>query len=179
MNLKLCSPWINLYNEIKAMFEDDSDICVFYEDNSPEFTIKLFVADDFKAAALDKLLVHHHEFGTVMAHVDVIPANCEKADISAWKEAEMFVTAFKDNPVLSYVYRLHNILQFDALYVVFKNAVVQYHNDDISDINGIRSCLYQDIAKDVFTEIPGVFYCTDFPNSESSLSGKGCCIYWP
>lgn len=46
-------------------------------------------------------------------------------------------------------------------YIVFKNKVVQFWNDDLSDIYGNRSTLYQDIAKEIFGESSGIFFCTD------------------
>ena len=46
-------------------------------------------------------------------------------------------------------------------YVVFVNEVVQYFNDDLGDVYGQCSTLYQEIAKDVFGETEGVFFCTD------------------
>lgn len=48
-------------------------------------------------------------------------------------------------------------------YVVFKNCVVQFFNDNLNDIYGNISTLYQDIAREIFAdaEWEGVFYCTD------------------
>ena len=46
-------------------------------------------------------------------------------------------------------------------YAVFQSKVVQFFNDDMSDINGNCTTLYQEIAKDVFSgRAEGVFFCT-------------------
>ena len=37
-------------------------------------------------------------------------------------------------------------------YVVFEKEVVQYWNDNLGDINGLRSTLYQDLAKEIFAD---------------------------
>jgi len=46
-------------------------------------------------------------------------------------------------------------------YVVFKPEIIQYYTDSLADARGICSTLNQEIAKDIFGEIPGVFFCTD------------------
>ena len=49
-------------------------------------------------------------------------------------------------------------------YVVFKKEVVQYFNDSLGDIHGVCSTLMQDIAKDIFEDTEGVYFCTDTEN---------------
>mgnify|MGYP006958177364 CR=1 FL=1 len=44
---------------------------------------------------------------------------------------------------------------------MFENKVVQFYNDQMDDINGNKSTLFQDIAGDVFGYDHGVFYCTE------------------
>ena len=48
-------------------------------------------------------------------------------------------------------------------YVVFKNCVVQFFNDNLNDCHGIVSTLYQDIASEVFGDagVTNVYYNTD------------------
>ena len=53
-SVKLSSPWINFYREIQALFKDDHDIKIDYNDE--EKVIKLFVEGDEKADALMRLL---------------------------------------------------------------------------------------------------------------------------
>ena len=49
------------------------------------------------------------------------------------------------------------------VYVVFKNCVVQFFNDNLNDAHGLISTLYQDIAADILDGpgTIGVYYCTD------------------
>ena len=49
----------------------------------------------------------------------------------------------------------------DFNFVVFVPEVVQFYNDDLGDINGLCSTLYQDLAKDLFGEEAGIYFCTD------------------
>ena len=48
-------------------------------------------------------------------------------------------------------------------YVVFKNCVVQFFNDNLNDCHGLISTLYQDIAAEIFEDanLNGVYYNTD------------------
>ena len=52
-------------------------------------------------------------------------------------------------------------MAFQANYVVFENKVVQFFNDDLSDIHGNKSTLYQEIAKDIFGDCDNIYFCTD------------------
>ena len=65
--------------------------------------------------------------------------------------------------MFSYVEEVTGIFSNPITYVVFVNEVVQYYNDNLSDIHGLRSTLYQEIAKDIFETRLGVYYCTDLP----------------
>ena len=70
----------------------------------------------------------------------------------------VFADAFAGNPAV-YSIETRRLLAGEATYVVFKPEVVQFFNDDFSDIDGKKSTLYQDIAKDVFKD-GCVFFCT-------------------
>ena len=62
---------------------------------------------------------------------------------------------------MSYVEQIDTIIMGKITYVVFVNEVVQYFNDNLYDINGVCSTLYQEIAKEVFKESNSVHFCTD------------------
>ena len=46
-------------------------------------------------------------------------------------------------------------------FIVFEKVVVQWFSDSIGDWYGLTSTLYQDLAKDIFGNIDGVYFCTD------------------
>ena len=154
-NLKLSSPWVNFYREIQALFKDDPKIKIDYSEDDK--VIKLFVEGEEKAEALMKLLPTERTFGNVTLRIQVVPAND-----AAVPRVELFQKAFEGNPVFSYAKVVEPApFVFGASYVVFKNKVVQYFNDDLSDVNGLRSTLYQDIAEDVFGVYDGVYFSTE------------------
>ena len=73
----------------------------------------------------------------------------------------MFEAALEGNTALSFIRTISGIMSNPITYVVFKKAVVQYYTDDLGDYFGIHSTLFQDVAKDVFGDPDGVFFCTD------------------
>ena len=163
MKTNLSAPWVTMYHEIVALFGKDPDIKIVYDEE--EVAIKLYVEKQDKAAALKELLPDEYEFGNVILRVDIIPAN------TASTRTDLFHIAFENNPVFASIAAAPDIFSNPINYVVFKNEVVQYFNDDISDVNGNCSTLYQEIAKNVFGEEEGVYFCTDLPESASATNG--------
>lgn len=160
--MKLSTPWVTLYRKFEAMFGDDPDIKLEYvagDGNDP--IIKMFVDGQDKADAIQKLLPEFYDFGNVKMKVEVIPAN-KKESMEA-----VFRTAFEGNPAFSYAVTAEGIFTNPITYVVFKNKVVQFWNDDLSDVNGNETTLYEQIAPAVFDPIAdaGVCYCTDMPEN--------------
>lgn len=160
--IAMSPPWIAYYHEIEAFFKEDPDVHVLFDEDACE--IKLFVDDAAKGAALDQLLVHEKSFGEITLLVTVIPANGVKTI-----REDLYGAALKDNPALSYIRTVGGIFSNPLTYVVFANKVVQYWTDNLGDINGLRSTLYQEIAKDIFDEKETVFFCTDLPRALQSV----------
>ena len=153
--LGLASPWITFYREIETLFKEDPGVRVIYDQD--ENAVRLYVEDSVKADALTQLLPTERTFGNVTVSVEVIPAN----KILASCKTNLFRAAFKDNPALSFIQTINGIFTNEITYVVFVNKVVQYHNDSLADVYGQCSTLYQELAKDIFGESEGIFFCTD------------------
>lgn len=151
---KLASPWISFYREIEAMFKEDEQVHPVYDEENN--VVKLYVENQEKAEALEKILPDHRTFGNVTVTVTVIPANKLAEVRDTW-----FRKAFEGNPAVSYITTITDVFNNPITYVVFKNKVVQYYNDDLGDVHGNRSTLYQDIAKEIFEDHEGIFFCTD------------------
>lgn len=159
-NLKLSTPWVTLYREYEAMFGGDPDIELEYvaaDGNDP--VIKMRVTGQDKADALTKLLPESYDFGGVIVQVEIIPANrVETAD-------SLYRAAFEGNPAFSYAVTAEGIFSNPITYVVFKNKVVQFWNDDLGDINGNETTLYENVAVDIFMGKVAACYCTDTPDN--------------
>lgn len=155
LNLKLSAPWVEFYHEMEALFGADPDIKIELDED--ENVINLRVDGEDKAEALEALLPKVKTFGNVDVWINVIPAN-----EAHYPRMALYQKAMEGNPVLSYAKAVEpSPTTFGANYVVFKKEVVQYFNDDLSDINGMQSTLYEDIARDVFGPDAGVCFCTD------------------
>lgn len=156
--LKLSPPWSIFYDEISAMFKPDPEVKVVMDEKN--YTIYVFVSNPKKSAAIAKILEQEKKFGRITLKVLVPPPNDDEYKFA--NGVELYQAAFEKNPRLSYVQPKTSI--FDtSFYVVFRNEVIQYFNDDISDINSQCSTLAEYIARDIFvgTELPN--FNTDYP----------------
>lgn len=165
-NMKLSPPWITFVHEVEALFADDLGVKVKY--NNEDYSLKLYVDDTDKAVALAKLIPEKKEFGNVTLTVSIIPPNSEE-----WSVDELFYKAFSGNSALSMATSYDSPFG-KVSYAVFQKKVVQFFNDQINDINGNKSMLFEDIAKDVFGDNHGIFYCTEASGNLTKPLGE-----WP
>lgn len=180
IRMKLSPPWCTYISELTALFGEDPEIKINYDNFGR--VIKLFVSNQEKADALCSLLPTCKYYGNVDLMIDVIPPSGEKQYISSYKDIKsIYEAAFKGNPVFSFVHEVQGIFSNSIIYVVFKNKVVQFFNDNLNDVYGNVSTLYQEIAKDVFehdirdeNEPENVFYCTDVDGKLKKPFGE-----WP
>lgn len=155
---KLAPPWVTFVNEINALFGEDPDIGITYDND--EHTVKIYVEDNEKAAALDKLLPKEKVFGNVTLEICVIPANISYNN--KFKDTDdLFNTAFNKNPAFSFAVSIDCLYSNKITYVVFAKKVVQFFNDNLNDPYGNKNTLYQEIADEILNDIPGVYYSTD------------------
>lgn len=154
--LGLVSPWVDYYRKLEALFAEDPGVKVLLNNKHPE--IKLLVEDSAKADALTQLLAPEITYGNVTVKVTVVPANPK---LGASERIDKIAKAFEGNAAVAGIYSIDRVFTNAVNYVVFKPKVVQYFNDDLSDAHGIRSTLYQELAKEIFGEDCGVFFCTD------------------
>jgi len=151
--VKMSPPWITFLNEMKALFADDPEVKVVYDDNN--ITIKLYVDDLDKADALEKIMPAEKNFGNVLVKINVYPANHEEDTA-----ADLFARAFDGNPVVKYTHHAETIMG-NFNYVVCRRDIIQFFNDQLNDINGNKSMLIQDVMNDVFGDKASAFFCTD------------------
>ena len=154
-NLELSSPWVDHFKKLKTLFKYDDEVHVKLDsEEGSHVIIKLLVDNARKADALSKIIEPEKTFGNITAFIEVVPANDSETI------EELFTEAFRDNEVFSYAQTVDTVFGI-ANYVVFDDVVAQYFNDNVFDIHGNTSTLYQEIAKDVFREDLCVSYCTD------------------
>ena len=161
VRLKLSPPWITYINKLEALFDGDPQIA--FNVDMDNMAVTLATNNGDKAAALLKLLPTEKQFGNVTLKIAV---DCDHISNLAFPTPKnLFDVAFQNNP--AYAYSVSPTDEgywfFSVTYVVFKNTVVQFFNDNLNDCHGLISTLYQDIAAEVFAdaELPGVYYNTD------------------
>lgn len=155
--LKMVSPWILYCKELEQLFRYDPDISVAYEEGYTNIQIvRLYVESDEKAEALMQLLPDKKEFGNITLLIRIVPAN-QQYDT----ELDLFRKIFKGNLSVSRIVENSGKMAYNPSYILFQPKIVQYYSDDLSDANGLRTILYQEIAKDIFEDHDGIFFCTE------------------
>lgn len=177
VRLKISPPWITYINKLQAVFDEDPQIAFNVDYAATHPSVTLATNNPEKAAALKWLLPEKKTFGNVTLDINV---DCEKVINKAFGTAkELFETAFYKNPVLAYVVVPEGYNWVPFTYVVFKNCVVQFFNDNLNDPHGIVSTLYQDIAAEIFADMSfpeknGIAFCTDVEHNLGAPLGE-----WP
>lgn len=173
--LKFAPPWVTFANKVKAMFGDDPDNTVVYENAVPKVIVVVNSAE--KAAAIAALLPTEQKIGNVTLYIEVTTSDGSPIGEAPKESAELFETAFKNNPAFSFTRCVdYAFITNEITYVVFANRVVQFFNDNLNDNFGNISTLYQEIAKEIFDpEVTnGVFYSTDIKEKLGAPLGE-----WP
>lgn len=160
---KLAPPWCTYINKLQALFDGDPQIAFNVDWSAQKPSVVMATNNPEKAAALRVLLPEERDFGNVKLTIGI---ECDKTPNIAFPTAkELFVTAFEGNPAFAYVVTSDGYWYVNFTYVVFKNCVVQFFNDNLNDPHGVVSTLYQEIAEELFNGMPftghGVCYCTD------------------
>lgn len=162
VRLKISPPWITFINKVEALFDGDPQIACNVNSSSADPSIVLACNNGDKVSALLQILPTEVNFGGVnlKVAVDGIPSNR-----TFTSKKELFETAFYKNPAFAYAIcpAEEGYNWYAMTYVVFKNCVVQFFNDNLNDCHGIISTLYQDIAEEILTgdAVKQVYFNTD------------------
>ena len=151
VRLKISPPWVTTINKIVALFDGDPQIAcnVDVEGKTPAIVLSCNNGD--KVTALKQILPTEYTFGNVVLTVGIDGPETNRAFKTP---RELFETAFKGNP--AFVMAISPVDEgywfVDITYVIFKNCVVQFFNDNLNDAHGGISTLYQDIAAELFAD---------------------------
>ena len=159
VRLKLAPPWITYINKLQALFDPDPQLA--FNIDYDKMTVTIAGNNGDKNAALWCLLPEEKVFGNIALKIAI---DGPISNIAFTTQKELFDTAFSGNPVYAYAVTPGDETWFySATYVVFKNCVVQFFNDNLNDCHGVLSTLYQDIASEIFedADLNGVYYNTD------------------
>lgn len=172
--IKLSAPWDTYYEQVKALFGDDPEIHIVFDEEKKD--LKLYVDTFTKANALQNLFPIEKEWGGVTMAITVIPSNKESTfkivRNGEMTSKEIIEYAFCGNPHFVECIDVDFPLWSGFVYVMFKNEVIQYYTDDLGDLNGMTSTLAQNIAKEIFEPVDGVYYCTELSKKEKEKVTK-------
>ena len=170
VRLKISPPWVTYVNKVTALFDGDPEIAINFNNHDRSLVIATNNGD--KGAALLKVLPSEVTFGNVTLTVGVDGPISNRGFVT---NEELMNVLFDRNPAFAFCRAVEGIIT-SFTYVVFKNTVVQFFNDNLNDIYGNISTLYQDIAAELFAEadLNGVVYCTDVEHKVGKPLGE-----WP
>lgn len=164
-----CAPWDTYVSSVRALFGGDEAVNVEFD--RPAKTLTLYVAGDEKCDAIDALLPDTKDFGGYVLKIKTVHVN---ATLTARNPARLFEAAFSGNPAFSRVECLSSdfltsIFVGPITFVEFENKVVQYWDDDISSLYGLRSTLFETLAGEVFdpAAVQGCIFSTAKPKEQN------------
>lgn len=152
------APWVTTYKKICALFENDMDLHIsdINEATPGICTIVISSQNNAKLESIKKILKNHFEFGNVTMDIEFIPEN----DDDKITDSD-FRNAFNCNENLAEVRNIELPDGSVKTYVVFEKEVVQFYNDDLTDLYGNYNGLMEDIARELFNDVdPSISYCT-------------------
>lgn len=141
-NVAISSPWMTYYKKLVALFSDDPELEVSW--NEDEKSVIIASTNTFKIMALEKLLEPSIVFGNVTITVKCLVKNGSEDSVSA-----IFKTAFAGNPHISEVIDQETMGCIEQTFVLFKPEVIQFFNDDLTDYYGNWNGLSEDIMRDI------------------------------
>ncbi len=159
---KLSPPWITYYREVEALFKNDPNVRVEFNEGAME--VMIFVNGSIKAMAIERLMTQRVTFGNVELKISVFPANLQSAD----DDLELIKIAFDGNDALKYTKTVETLLGTHR-YAVFKKDIAQFYNDNMTDLHGVTSMLYANIALDVLPPMGDVLITTDSDDFVESM----------
>ncbi|PFA62207.1 hypothetical protein CN378_21610 [Bacillus sp. AFS015802] len=159
MNVQLSPPWITYFNELKNTIGTDPEVTMgpLIPVDSQYIAI-VTTTNNEKAAALATLLDPSIEFGNVTLTVIIVNNEQEivtglPCPLRSFAVAELVQVALEGNPYFERVVVKPQLPGGpNAVYPVFKAEVIQFFNDDISNLcnsfTGVASTVFSDVMKD-------------------------------
>lgn len=175
--LKLQSPWVLFYKEVCALFARDPEVKVLFNNEEPELKIQV-KGNDEKAACIARFFPKEKAFGNIVLTCSVVGDNGQPVPDVDLPDSIAIQKVFEGNGALSFIKEIQTPFQYTITYVVFVKEVVQYYSDNMYDLYGATSTVYENLARDIFEQpFRNENYCSFCTDAEISL---GCPLgEWP
>lgn len=157
-SLHLAPPWKTYYLKIKALFGSDPEVKISYNEDNLNPKVTIHVEERDKADGIQYLLGTEKKFGNVTLTITVIPPNSNDLEL----KTEKLISAFTGNPIVNRIVVQEDFLGGGMVYCEFEKEVIQFPNDDFSDLNGNYTGLAEDLARSILVKggHPQIHYCT-------------------
>lgn len=166
-NVGMQSPWVTTYGKIRSLFQNDPDLKIsnLSGDHEGVYTFAITSANVTKLTAIEKILKNEFVFGNVTLQVKFIYDDSEDDEKIT---ANDFKNAFNGNSIVRDVKTVKNPFGDEQTFVMFGKDVIQFYNDDLTDLYGNFNGLSEDIAREVFNKTDAsINYMTDVVPSNS------------
>lgn len=160
-NCKLSSPWEEVHHALEAFFEKDDTVVVDAE-ISANYTLGISCYSEKKYNALKKVLRQEYKFGNVVLRIFLYLLSDKRTNTTTFSTkdpAKNIEAALSGNELFDHI-ESRIIMGSKLSYCLFKKEVVQFYNDDLTDLNGLESTLAENIAEIIF-DVDDVYFCTD------------------
>ncbi|MED4751743.1 hypothetical protein [Brevibacillus choshinensis] len=165
--IRLSPPEATYFNEIKFSIGNDPLVRVepLIEMPGGNFRITLHVQGTQKARALATLLVRTKQIGNLRIHVRVKTTEGNVVQpisrtLSPREIANLYRVAFRTNRLFNFA-MVRASISFTAVYPVFKAQVIQFFNDDLSDLfnnfNRVAAFVFRDVLRNTINRTPILF----------------------
>lgn len=155
--VKKSAPWVSYVALLKMLFENDPDVRIIYRDETP-YIVDINITGEEKFEAATKLIGETKTFGNVVLTIRYHLSNPVKEEKS---KKELFKALFEGNPILTDVVTVElPDTSNNITYFLFKDEVVQYWDDDLSNPHGMVSTLWEEIMKELFDDTEEVIFTT-------------------
>lgn len=153
LKLTLSPPWYTYHHKVMALFGSDPDIRVrdLEKVSDNEYSYMMLIGSQDKAEAIKKILPGEVPIGDVTVRAAILGPD-EDGENSAEEIAsvcDLFRKAFTGNPHFSRVVTVRYPPGMVLNYCVLKKEIIQFWNDDLSDINGVCSMITSELAREI------------------------------
>jgi len=150
-SLQLSPPWYTFFNFVKHSIGKDPGVKVLdmKELSGSNFLIPIEVGNRDKAAALATILVPGQNFGDTNVSIEIL--HCGKT-VKPMDQPQDVCCLIKKALDTNYYFdgvEMREVFDFIIVFPVFKKAVIQFFNDDLSDLYNN----FNGVAADVFAEV--------------------------
>jgi hypothetical protein len=158
---QLSPPWYTLWNEIKSSIGDDPAVTVNPLNTSQNpFIVPIAVSNNDKAVGIASIISLQHQLGNISVAVQVTNADGQIVTpvipSSVEELVQLVQTALNGNSWFIEVIEKQIAPTLPVtVYPVFSKAVIQFYNDDLTDLYSNYNNVAAFVFKNVLNPAPG------------------------